>query len=115
MNGVIFKIDFEKAYDKVKWPFLFQLLKMKGFSLEWHNLMQNFVQGGSIAIKVNDEIEHYFQTTRGLSQGDPLSPMLFNIVVDMLAILIERAKSDGQIAGIVPHLVDGVCPLALIR
>jgi hypothetical protein len=33
--------------------------------------------------------------------------MLFNIVVDMLAILIERAKSDGKIAGIVPHLVDG--------
>ena len=36
-----------------------------------------------------------------------MSPMLFNIVVDMLAILIERAKQDGQIAGVVPHLVDG--------
>jgi hypothetical protein len=44
---------------------------------------------------------------KGLHQGDPLSPMLFNIVVDMLAILIDRAKNDGQIAGIVPHLVDG--------
>jgi hypothetical protein len=33
--------------------------------------------------------------------------MLFNIVVDMLAILIERAKSDGQIEGVIPHLVDG--------
>ena len=50
---------------------------------------------------------HYFQTKKGLRQGDPLSPMLFNIVVDMLAILIERAKNDGQIAGVVPHLVDG--------
>ena len=36
-----------------------------------------------------------------------MSPMLFNIVADMLAILIERAKQDGQIAGVVPHLVDG--------
>jgi hypothetical protein len=32
LNGVILKIDFEKAYDKVKWPFLFQTLRMKGFS-----------------------------------------------------------------------------------
>ena len=43
----------------------------------------------------------------GLRQGDPLSPMLFNIVADMLAIMIERAKSDGQIDGVIPHLVDG--------
>jgi hypothetical protein len=42
-----------------------------------------------------------------LRQGDPLSPLLFNIVVDTLAILIEQAKSDGQIKGVIPHLVDG--------
>jgi hypothetical protein len=35
--------------------------------------------------------------------------MLFNIVADMLAIMIERAKVDGLIEGVVPHLVDGVC------
>jgi hypothetical protein len=39
--------------------------------------------------------------------GDPLSPMLFNIVADMLAIMIERAKVDGLVEGVVPHLVDG--------
>jgi hypothetical protein len=33
--------------------------------------------------------------------------MLFNIVVDMLAVMIERAKADGQIEGVIPHLVDG--------
>jgi hypothetical protein len=43
---------------------------------------------------------------KGLRQGDPLSPLLFNIVVDMLAILIKRAKAEGQIDGVVPHLVD---------
>ena len=80
---------------------------MKGFSPEWRALIQNFVCGGSVAIKVNDAVGHYFQTKKGLRQGDPLSPMLFNIVVDMLAILIERAKTDGQIARVVPHLVDG--------
>src|SRR4051812_10126423 len=91
MNGVIFKIDFEKAYDKVKWPFLFQVLKMKGFFPEWRSLIRNFVQGGSVARKVSDDIGHYLQTKKGSRQGDPLSPMLFNIMVDMLAILIERA------------------------
>jgi len=34
-DGVIFKIDFEKAYDKVKWSFLQQTLRMKGFSPKW--------------------------------------------------------------------------------
>ena len=58
-------------------------------------------------IKVNDRIRANFQTKRGLRQGDPLPPILFNIVVDMLAILINRAKLDGQIDGLVPHLVDG--------
>jgi hypothetical protein len=69
--------------------------------------VQQFVQGGSVGVKVNDDIGHYFQTKKGLRQGDPLSPMLFNIVVDMLAILIERAKEDGQVGGLIPHLVDG--------
>jgi hypothetical protein len=44
---------------------------------------------------------------KGLRRGDPLSPILFNIVADMLAILIERAKADNQVSGVVPHLVDG--------
>jgi hypothetical protein len=42
-----------------------------------------------------------------LRQQDPLSPMLFNIVADILAIIIEHAKIDGQIEGVVSHLVDG--------
>jgi hypothetical protein len=43
---------------------------------------------------------------KGLGQGDPMSPILFNIVADMLSILIKRAKDDGQIKGDIPHLVD---------
>jgi hypothetical protein len=37
----------------------------------------------------------------------PIITNVINIVVDMLAILIERAKSDGQIKGVIPHLIDG--------
>jgi hypothetical protein len=43
---------------------------------------------------------------KGFDRGGPLSPLLFNIVVDMLAILIGRAKRNGQIDGVVPHLID---------
>jgi hypothetical protein len=107
MDGVIFKIDFEKAYDKVKWSFLQQALRMKGFPPKWCEWVARFVQGGSVGIKVNDDIGHYFQTLKGLRQGDPMSPILFNIVADMLAVLIARAKEDGQIRGLVPHLVEG--------
>ena len=80
---------------------------MKDFSSKWCRWVQSFVTGGSVSIKVNDDIGRYFQTQKGLRQGDPLSPMLFNIVADMLALLINRAKNDGQISGIIPQLVDG--------
>jgi hypothetical protein len=83
LNGVILKIDFEKAYDKVKWSFLQQTLRMKGFSPEWCALIHSFVSRGSVAIKVNNDIGPYFQTKKGLQQGDPLSPILFSIVTDM--------------------------------
>ena len=107
LDGVLFKIDFEKAYDKVNWNFLQQTLRMKGFDPKWCDWVARFVQGGSIGIRVNDDIGHYFQTLKGLRQGDPLSPVLFNLVADMLAVLIARAKEDGQVGGLIPHLVDG--------
>jgi hypothetical protein len=105
-SGVIFKIDFEKAYDKVRWPFLMQTLRMKGFSPKWISWVESSVSGGSVAVNVNEDVKSYFQTRKGLRQGDPLSLILFNIVFDMLLILINRAKADGKISGIIPHLVD---------
>ena len=92
LDGVIFKVDFEKAYDKVKWPFLQQALRMKGFDEAWRKQVESFVQGGSVGIKINDDIGHYFEMLKGLRQGDPMSPILFNIVVDMLTVLVNRAK-----------------------
>jgi hypothetical protein len=68
---------------------------MKGFSSKWCRWIEGMVTGCSVGIKVNDEVGHYFQTKRGPRQGDPMSPILFNIVVDMLTILIKRAKEDG--------------------
>jgi hypothetical protein len=103
LDGVLLKLDFKKAYDKVKWSFLQQALRMKGFDPNWCDWIRNFVEKGSIGTKVNDDIGHYFRSRK----GDPLSPILFNIIADMLAILIVRAKEDGQVEGIIPHLVEG--------
>ena len=105
-SGVVLKRDFEKAYDKVKWSFLQQVLRMKGFPPTWYDWINQVTTKGTVGIKVNEDIGHYFQTRKGVRQGDPLSPLLFNIIVDMLAILICRAKENGQISGVVPHLVD---------
>jgi hypothetical protein len=65
------------------------------------------VLGGSVAIKVKNDIGRYFQTKKGLRQGGPLSLMIFNTVADMLAIMIKRTKVDCQNKGVIPHLDDG--------
>jgi hypothetical protein len=88
-NGVVFKINFEKAYHKVKWPFLFQRLKMKDFSSKWITWIKSFIMGGSVVVNVNDDVGHFFQMKKGMREGDPISPILFNIVTNMLAILIK--------------------------
>ncbi|WVZ80084.1 hypothetical protein U9M48_027590, partial [Paspalum notatum var. saurae] len=79
---------------------------MKGFSPLLCQWIQQFVSKGSVAVKVNNDVGYYFQTNKGLCQEDPLSPILFDLVVDMLPILITRAKKHGQIRGLIPHLVD---------
>jgi hypothetical protein len=69
--------------------------------------VERFVQGGTVGIKVNNDICHYFQTKKGLRHGDPLYPMIFNIAADMLVVLIARAKDDDEIGGLIPQLVEG--------
>jgi hypothetical protein len=95
MSGVILKLDFEKVYDKVNLEFLQQTLRIKGFSEKWCHWISQIISKGSVGVKVNDNIGRYFQTKKGLIQGDRLSPLCFNLVADMLSTLINRAKEDG--------------------
>jgi hypothetical protein len=65
-NGVILKIDFEKAYDKINWSFVQQALRMKGFTKKWQQWVASFMQGGHVAIKVNNQIGSNFQIKKGV-------------------------------------------------
>lgn len=58
-------------------------------------------------ILVNDNVCPYFQTRKGLRQGDPFSPILFNIARDVLATLVNRAQEQGSISGLIPELYEG--------
>ena len=63
-DGVILKLDFEKAYDKMKWPFLQQVLRIEGLP-KWCAWIDQ-VSKGVVGVKVNDDLGHYFQTRKGV-------------------------------------------------
>jgi hypothetical protein len=65
------------------------------------------VEKGSVSVKYNDGYGHKFNVKKGVRQVDPLSLIIFNTMLDMLAILTNRAKDLGQIVGVGPHLVVG--------
>ena len=81
---MLLKLDFEKAYDRVNWDFLRQVLIGRGFSAVWAHRSMQLVSGGQTAVSVNGEIGHFFRNKRGLRQGDPIAPMLFILAMEPL-------------------------------
>jgi hypothetical protein len=62
-----------------------------------------------VAIRANDVVGPYFRTHKGVRQGDPFSPLLFNIAADRLACMIQKAKNEGIIKGLIPHIITNGC------
>jgi hypothetical protein len=58
-------------------------------------------------ISINGEIGSFFRNRRGVRQGDPLSPLLFDFMADVLSVILSRANSAGHISGVLPHLIPG--------
>ncbi|RVW20925.1 Transposon TX1 uncharacterized 149 kDa protein [Vitis vinifera] len=98
-EGVVFKIDFEKAYDHVKWDFLDHVLEKKGFSPRWRKWMSGCLSSVSYAILVNGSAKGWVKASRGLRQGDPLSPFLFTLVADVLSRMLMRAEERNMMEG----------------
>jgi hypothetical protein len=72
--------------------------------IEW---TKQAVEGGSVGININGHHGRFFRTDKGLRQGVPLLPLLFNLVSDALACMLDKARAAGHIRGLVQNLVEG--------
>jgi hypothetical protein len=84
------------------------MMQLKGFGDTFCDWVMRVVRGGRVAIRVNNEIGPYFPTFAGVRQGDPLSPLLFDVVGDGLALLMKKGQEEGLSKGLVPHLDGGI-------
>lgn len=99
-NGVILKLDFEKAYDCVNWNFLWDMVTNFGFGRKWNSWILERIATVSFSVLINGSPTPEFNSERGLRLGDPLSPFLFNMVVEALNLILERAREAGTISGV---------------
>jgi hypothetical protein len=103
-KGMLLMLDYERAYDRVDWHFLKEMLISRCFGPKWIRWILCLVEGGSISIRVNDEISPYFKPGKGLRQGDPLSPLLFNVVIDVFSRMLVKAARRGYISRFINSL-----------
>jgi hypothetical protein len=71
---IVLKLDYEKAYDRVSWKFLEEMMTSRGFGEKWKSWILSMVGGDSVSIRINDESSYYFKPDKGLGQGDPSLP-----------------------------------------
>lgn len=104
-ESFLLKLDFEKVFDNVSWPFLFKLLGAKGFQELWISWVTYCLSSSRITCYVNDSLGSSFKMDKGLKQGCPLSPLLFILVVDSFDAIIKHAiSSDSRNSWVLSNL-----------
>lgn len=94
------KLDIAKAYDSLEWDFVETTLKVMGFHPKMVALIMCCIRTFSFAILVNGQRTKVFLPHRGIRQGDPLSPYLFIICVEVLSVLLTESMEQGKLHGI---------------
>jgi hypothetical protein len=94
------KLDMSKAYDRVEWGFLEEVMKKMGFPNRWINWVMECVRSVTYSIIVNGQPVGHIKPMRGLRQGDPISPYLFLICAEALSAMLNQAEVRGVISGV---------------
>ncbi|GJT14497.1 RNA-directed DNA polymerase, eukaryota, reverse transcriptase zinc-binding domain protein [Tanacetum coccineum] len=97
---MLFKVDFEKAFDSVSWRYLDFMLCNLGFGLTWRSWIKACLESSRTSILINDSPTSEFNVRRGSRQGDPLSPFLFIIIMGGLHVALSYSVRNGLIRGI---------------
>jgi len=106
--AALLKIDISKAFDTVNWRFLIDLLQHMGFSRRWQNWISLILSTASTKIIVNGSLGRRISHAKGLRQGDPLSPLLFVLAMEVLNSLLKRADALGLLLPLDDRVKDRV-------
>jgi hypothetical protein len=96
-GNVALKIDITKAFDTLDWNFILKVLKTFGFNVTFCNWIKVILQSAHLSISINGKSHGFFTCSRGFRQGDPLSPLLFCLVEDVLSRSISKLVTQGNL------------------
>eukprot|EP00253_Pinus_taeda_P018458 PITA_18458 len=99
-KGMLIKLDLSKSYDRLSWKYLETILKSFGFCDRWVNWVLSMIYTPNFSILLNGAPTTTFSATRGLRQGDPLSPFLFIIAAEGLGRYFKKELRERKIQGL---------------